>query len=133
MLAKRLPGVWRYGEAAPLATAWAQGLDDTVRIEKRETVAEGISSAFPVKAREILKAVRETQGRFVTVSDEEIWQAMQDMARTGIFIEPTSATAPAAAAKLAGAGWFGADEQVVVQLTGSGLKAADKLLKLAGT
>lgn len=118
---------------APLFTAWSRGLGDAVAIQKKETVAEGIASANPIKGKDVIRAVHETGGCFVTVSDKEVWQAMQDMARTGIFIEPTSATAPAAASKLREQGWIKPDERVVIELTGSGLKAADKLAKMAAT
>ncbi len=116
---------------APLATAWSRGLDNAVPIHKGETIAEGIASARPIKGREILRAVRETGGCFVTVSDHDVWGAMQGIARTGVFMEPTSATAPAAAAVLAQQGFIRPSDQVVIEVTGSGLKATDKLLKLS--
>jgi len=118
---------------APLATAWKLGMDDAVFVEKKETVAEGISSASPVKSRDIIRAVKDTGGCFITVSDEEVWRSAQSMARLGMFIEPTSAVAPAAAAKLNKKGWFRPDEKVAIELTGIGLKATDKYLKFMGT
>ncbi len=118
---------------APLATAWQQGLTRMVRIDKQETIAEGISSADPLKDKEIIEAVVQTDGCFVTVSDEEVWLALQDLARKGIFIEPTSATAPAAVKKLDAKGWFNKHDVVAVELTGNGLKATDKILKLLGS
>ena len=52
--------------------ALADVLDEPVRIEKKETAAEGIASAEPVRGAEVLRAVRETDGGFVTVSKAEI-------------------------------------------------------------
>lgn len=115
---------------APLATAWQQGLMNYSPVEKKETIAEGIASARPLKGRAILEAVRQTNGCFITVSDDEVWTALQDLARQGILVEPTSATAPAAARKLQESGWLDDDDVVVIELTGTGLKATDKLLKL---
>ena len=115
---------------APLALGWQRGLDDMVEISKKETIAEGISSADPLKGKEIIQAVRATNGCFVTVSDDEVWQSLKEMARLGMFIEPTSATAPAAIKKLHQSNWFQPDDVVVVEMTGIGLKATDKILKL---
>lgn len=115
---------------APLALAWERGLDDIIPINKQETIAEGISSADPIKGKEIISAVRQSNGCFVTVSDGEVWQALQEMASQGIFIEPTSATAPAAVKKLDAQGWFNDDDVIAIELTGNGLKATDKILKL---
>ncbi len=115
---------------APLATAWAQEKEDAVSIEKRETAAEGIASAFPIKAREVLYAVKNTRGTFITVTDDELWRGLQTLAHQGVFVEPTSATAPAAFKKLVENGWIKPEDKVVIELTGSGLKAADKISKM---
>jgi threonine synthase len=111
---------------APLATAWKLGMDKPVAIDKKETAAEGISSLMPIKGSQVLHAVRETDGIFVTVSDDEIWDALYKMAKLGVFIEPTSAVAPAAFEKLAESGWLKPSQCVAVELSGSGLKAIDK-------
>jgi len=115
---------------APLAKAFARNLKEPVEIKKTSTLAEGISSATPLKGSEILKAVKRSRGLFVTVSDKEIWSSLESLAKLGIFIEPTSATATAAYTKLVKNNFFEKDESVVIQLTGHGLKAVDKVLKL---
>lgn len=115
---------------APLALAWQQGKQKRVNIIKKETIAEGISSAEPLKDSDILEAVVNTNGCFVTVSDSEVWQALLELAKQGILIEPTSATAPAALKKLNAQGYFKKNDTIVVELTGNGLKATDKILKL---
>ncbi len=122
----RLVGV-QSEKCDPLARAWEQGLDSAVQVQKGTTIAEGIASALPVKSKQILEAVRKSSGLFVTVSDKDIIHALKTLASQGIFIEPTSATAPAAAIKLHEQGLFGEKEMVTVELTGTGLKAMDKV------
>lgn len=117
---------------APLVKAWESGASETAVISKGSTMAEGIASASPVKGASILQAVRASGGLMISVSEEEIWDALRAMAATGIYIEPTSATAPAAVIKLRKNGSLGPDEQPVVELTGSGLKATDKITALLG-
>ncbi len=106
---------------APLYEAYKRGLDDAFPIEKNETVAEGISTARPVRGRQILAAVRETGGAVLAVSDEETLRARDELARRGLYVEPTSAVAIAALLQLRGL--IGPEEITIVPLTGSGLKS----------
>lgn len=115
---------------APLVEAWEKGASETAATDKRSTMAEGIASASPVKGASILQAIRASNGLLVRVSEDEIWEALRALARAGIYVEPTSATAPAAVIKLRKSGMIGPDERPVVELTGSGLKATDKITSL---
>lgn len=112
---------------APLHQAFKKGWKETQPIEKRETVAEGIAIAEPVRGKQILEAIRETGGEILTVSENEIKVALKEMGRKGYFIEPTSA------ATIAGLKKYlrkkNKKEIIVSTLTGTGLKAADKMLK----
>jgi len=112
---------------APVCEAFRQGLKAPVKVEKRETLAEGIAVAEPVRGGQMLRAVRETKGEMLTVSEEETLKALRRAWRAGVYIEPTSAVALAAAEQ-----WL--DENpggtVVVALTGSGLKATEKIVQL---
>ncbi|MGI6643946.1 MAG: threonine synthase [Bacillota bacterium] len=118
---------------APLATAWMLGKEEPMPIVKRETIAEGIASAAPLKAREVLQAVRETGGVFATVTDDELWQGLRTLAHQGVLVEPTSATAAAAFKNLLENGWIGPEDEVVIELTGNGLKAANKIVEVFQT
>ncbi len=106
---------------APLYEAYQRELDDAFPIEKNETVAEGISIAQPVRGRQILAAVRETGGTVLAVSDEETLRARDELARRGLYVEPTSAVAIAALPQLRDL--IKDEELTVVPLTGSGLKS----------
>lgn len=95
---------------------------------KQDTAAEGISVAKPARGKEILRAVRDSNGVVRTVDEESLWKMLATLGAGGVYVEPTSAVAAAAAADLAGEGVIQAGDRVVVTLTGSGLKATDKIV-----
>jgi threonine synthase len=97
-------------------------------------MAEGIATAKPTRVAEVLRAVRETGGSVVAVAEAEIVTALRELARRGLYVEPTSAAAAAGLTRLLASGVVRAQEQTVLVLTGSGLKASTtigELLKLA--
>ncbi len=107
----------------PVCEALHAGLDHVPGVEPRGTsVAEGLAIAEPVRGRRVLQALRETGGRCLIVTEDEIVQARAQLAHRGLFVEPTSATAVAAMEPLAAG--VRAGETVVVVLTGSGLKGS---------
>jgi len=114
-------------QCAPVYHAWRANLEDVPGIEQKETIAEGISIARPVKGRDVLQAIRSTGGLVRIVSDEEIWKALAALGRKGIYVEPTAAAAPAALDGLQRDGIVGPNDILVVELTGSGLKATEKI------
>ncbi|MDR2244303.1 MAG: threonine synthase [Burkholderiales bacterium] len=130
-LIERLPRIIAVQAArcAPLARAWQQWMNDPVPVNKETSIADGIAIATPVRGRAVLAAVRETNGLFVTVEENEILEGLKALASAGLYVEPTSAVAPAALAKLRAEGGLGANDTVVVELTGSGLKTTDKLIE----
>lgn len=115
---------------APLEEAFRKGSPSPERVEKRETIAEGISSAEPVRGRDVLAAVRKTGGAVLSFSDREIWDGFVKLARRGYFVEPTSAIVGAAAEMLSRDGSVGGKRPVAAVLTGSGLKGSGKILSL---
>jgi threonine synthase len=119
-------------QCAPVYQAWAANLIEVPPIEKRDTVAEGISISQPIQGKDILKAVRGTNGLVRTVSDAAIWEALRTLGKKGIYVEPTAAAAPAAVIGMIAEGILSPHETVVVELTGIGLKATDKILQQLG-
>ncbi|MGW6882083.1 pyridoxal-phosphate dependent enzyme [Streptomyces goshikiensis] len=81
---------------APLAEAFAAGAEDAAPVEPRPTLAEGIAIPAPPRARQILAAVRAGGGTFLTVPDDRLRAAQLDLARRGLFVEPTAAACWAA-------------------------------------
>jgi threonine synthase len=115
---------------APLYQAWKNGDATTRPFEKKPTIAEGIASAFPVRASTVLNMVRNSKGAFVAVQEAEIWAALEKLAQAGIYVEPTGATALAGLNRLWQEGAVRPGECTVALLSGFGLKATDKILEL---
>jgi threonine synthase len=118
----RLPkmvGVQAEGSNA-LTTAFKEGKDFVEKIVPH-TIADSISVAMPADYVKALRAVRESKGYFATVTDDEILNAMKELARTtGVFAEPSGAATFAHlrtyANELQGV------KSVVIMVTGNGLK-----------
>ena len=102
-----------------------------------DTVADSISADLPRDRIKAMRAVTETNGAYVRVSDDEILYALPLLARgSGVFAEPAGATAYAGLIKAVNEGLVAPDEEVVVLSTGSGLKdvaSAMKAVTAAGT
>jgi threonine synthase len=113
---------------APLCKAWKEGLSRPVAIKKHETAAEGISSSDPVKGDVVIANVIESGGKFVTVDDPQVWSSLYDLACAGFYVEPTSAVIGAALDEILTDGTVPHSANVMAILTGSGLKATEKIL-----
>jgi threonine synthase len=116
----------------PIAAAFIAGGDVPVATEIRPTIAEGTAIAQPIRLAEVLGTLRATRGGAVMLSEEEIGTATLDLARIGIYVEPTSAQAAAALRKLLAAGTITPEQTTVLVLTGSGLKATPRIAELLG-
>ena len=94
------------------------------------TVADSILVNYPRDAQLALQALEESGGFALTVTDEEIIQAIPELARkANIFAEPAGAAVYAALKKLAAEGKIERDETVVLVVGGNGLKDIDSALK----
>ena len=89
-------------------------------IERPRTVASAIRIGRPASWDGAVAAVRDSGGQFISVSDDEILAAQDELAREGLFVEPASAASVAGVLKLVRAGK--APHEVVCVLTGHGLK-----------
>jgi threonine synthase len=130
---ERLPqliGVQAAG-AAPLVRAWETNGDITP--VDAHTLADSISVGVPRDGAAALRAVRETGGRFVAVSDEEILEAMRLLPRhAAVLAEPAGATGFAGLVRMCGQGLVGVEERVVVVVTGNGLKDVESAIRAGG-
>jgi len=118
---------------AAFAAAWSAREDRFVPFAAQPTIADGIATPKPVRIAEVLRALRRSGGEVVAVAEEEIAPALAALGRRGLFVEPTAATAGAALIRLLRDGMIAADESTVVVLTGSGLKAAERIGELLGS
>ncbi len=127
----RLMGVQAEGSAV-LARAWQRGGEEIEPIVP-ETLADSISVGIPRDRIKALRAVRETQGAYVTVSDDEILEAMRILAReAGVFAEPAGATPLAGLRRTLREGTVDPGERIVVLVTGNGLKDVQSAIRAAG-
>lgn len=78
----------------------------------------------------VLDAVRKSGGAVLAYSERAIWEGFIKLAKIGLYVEPTSAIVGAALDDLEARGEIGEGERVAVLLSGSGLKATDKIVSL---
>ncbi len=129
----RIVGVQAAG-SSPLVDAWEQGLEGwEMKPVEAHSVADSIVAGLPRDRIKALRAVRDTGGAFLRVSDEEIVAAIPALAQgVGVFAEPAAAAAYAGLVKAVQQGLIHADERVVVLATGSGLKDIKTAMKSVG-
>ncbi len=128
----RMPRIFgaQAANCAALFAAWEAGGVDT-SFDAGETIADGIASEKPVRVSDVMVAVRESGGGIEVASETEIAAAFNAFAGRGFFVEPTSATAGAVFDKILRSGRVQKSETTVLVLTGHGLKAMEKIIKLA--
>ena len=115
--------------AAPFARLYSQHESELVNEADPKTLASAIKIGAPVSWRKALRAVSETGGSVITVTEQEIADAKAMIGRDGIGCEPASATTVAGIRKLVADGAIKEDETVVAVLTGHLLKDTDYVMK----
>src|SRR5438034_2506131 len=108
---------------APLVRAFEQGADHAEPWKDAATIAAGIRVPSAIGDYLVLKAMRESRGIAIAVTDDEIRAAQIEMAReTGIYTCPEGAASWAALRSLRRSGFLGGEEDVVLFSTGAGVK-----------
>ncbi|MDH7511554.1 MAG: threonine synthase [Clostridiales bacterium] len=114
---------------SPLSRAFSEGRNRFRRVFKTQTIAHAISNPDPPAGNLALKLIREAGGLLMDVTDREILAAQRELAELeGILADPASATTLAALVKLSRDRKLLRGEVVLV-VTGSGLKAMEALKK----
>jgi threonine synthase len=116
----RIFGVQSEGSAA-VANAFAAGTEVISAVDSK-TIADSISVDLPRDGVRAVRAARETDGAYITVSDAEILAAIPSLGRAGIFAEPAGATSFAGLVKAMEQDQISPQDPVLVLNTGSGLK-----------
>jgi len=97
-----------------------------------ETVADSISVSLPRDGEAAVKAIKESGGGAVTVSDREILEMIPVVAKnTGVFVEPAAAAAVSGLVKALEDKKIDRKEKIATILTGSGLKDIESAMKVA--
>jgi len=108
---------------APIVRAYREGRAEAEPWEAPATIAAGIRVPAAIGDFLSLQVIRESKGTAITVSDGEILEAMELLARhEGLMACPEGAATIAAARKLRKQGELGEAERVVAFNTGTGLK-----------
>ena len=108
---------------APVVRAFVEGRERIDAWKDARTEAAGLRVPSPFADRLILRAIRESGGTAVAVSEAEIAGAQTEMGRLeGVLAAPEGAASWAALRRLASDGWVLPRERVVLFNTGSGLK-----------
>ena len=108
---------------APLYEAFANSSEIAPDYKGRPTIAEGIAIASPIRGAQIIEAVKNTDGNFIAVGDDDILAALKLIHAQGYYIEPTSAATVAGVMKYITSGY--SNELIVSTFTGHGLKKSD--------
>lgn len=104
----------------PVVRAWETGAEAPPPVTPTPTVADGIIVETPVRGKEVMRAIRESNGAAIRVENQAILDAQARLARHGLMVEPTSAAAAAALPEVRRL--LGDEAEIVMPLTGSGLK-----------
>ena len=113
---------------APLVAAYEKGEEFAEPFPNPQTLAAGMRVPAAIGDFLVIRAVRESGGTAVTVSDAEMVDGMVEMARTeGVFAAPEGGATLAAMRKLIEVGLILQDERVVLLVTGNAHKYLDML------
>ncbi len=108
---------------APITRAFEQKAEASEFWQNAHTVASGLRVPKALGDFLVLKAIRESGGTAISISDEEMLDAGVLMARReGIFPAPEGGACVAAVRHLLETGFLKPSEQIVIYNTGSGLK-----------
>jgi threonine synthase len=113
---------------SPISTAVKNGWEQHRPVRKPNTIAKSLAIGDPADGYFAARLIRESGGWAEDVSDAEIRDGMFLLARTeGIFAETAGGVTVAVTRKLVEQGRIGRDEEVVLCVTGNGLKTADAI------
>jgi threonine synthase len=123
----RLAAVQAEG-AAPFARSFEEGFARKHQV-KAETVATAIKIGNPASYDRAVRAMTETKGVVLAVTDAELLEAKAAIDASGIGCEPASAVTLAGLRRLVGTGEVKSSDRVVAVLTGHILKDPGLLLR----
>jgi threonine synthase len=103
---------------APVVTAFTKGKEVAKNIVEGQTVAEGVKVSQPVRLDALLSEIPGTGGEFISIQENAILPAYRELAKKGVYVEPTSALVWCTLDKILGR----VPEPVVLIVSGSGLK-----------
>ena len=113
---------------APIASAFGDGTDVVQPVERPETIVRSLAIGSPADGAYAVNVARDSHGAILAVSDEATAEAIRLLAETeGILTETAGGVTLAALRQAVAAGAVRPDEEVVLIITGNGLKTLDAL------
>jgi len=117
----------------PIVRAFEQNTEFSEFFRDASTIASGLRVPKAIGDFLVLRAVRESGGTAITVSDDEIMQACGQLAGAeGLFVAPEGGSCIAALRKLRQSGYLGKSDRILIYNTGSGYKYIDVWSKYYG-
>jgi threonine synthase len=119
---------------APIVRAFAQGNDRAEEWEDPQTIASGLRVPAAIGDFMMLRALRESRGGALAVSDSDMLAAMRELAQSeGVLTSPEGGATLAALKRLLEDGFLAGQESIVLFLTASGYKYQEVLESLTAT
>jgi threonine synthase len=119
------------GQAAgcgPVASAFAAGASAITPVDRPDTIVRSLAIGSPADGVPSLELARESGGTIEGIGDEAVVAAIRDLAETeGILTETAGGVTVAALRKAIERGVVGAEDEVVLVISGNGLKTLDVL------
>jgi threonine synthase len=113
---------------APIVKAFAEGLEEAPMWEGATTLAHGLRVPKAIGDFLMLRALRQSHGAGVAVSEAEIVEGVKDGASAeGLFMAPEGGACVAALRKLKASGHLSPEDTVVVFDTGTGFKYVENM------
>jgi threonine synthase len=111
---------------SPISTAVKNGWENHKPVRKPNTIAKSLAIGDPADGYFAAKVIRDSGGWAEDVTDSEIVEAMLLLGRTeGIFAETAGGVTVAVARKLIDQGRIPRDEEIILCITGNGLKTQE--------
>ena len=118
-------------KSAAIFNAWAAHTEKITPVSAT-TIADSISVDLPRDGVRAVRAATQTNGTYIAIPDETIYEGISELGRIGVFAEPAGATAFAGMKKAIAMGIIGEKDDVLVMNTGSGLKDIRSAMIAAG-
>jgi threonine synthase len=112
---------------APIVEAFRSGAARAIPTTPGSTLAEGAKIGSPARDALVLQALRNSKGWAEAVSEDALVAALRDLWGQGVYAEPTAALGAAACRAAIERGELDNDGEVVILITGSGLKATETI------
>ena len=118
-------------QSAAVYTAW-KNKTEIIQPFNATTFADSISVDIPRDGVRAIRAATETNGGYIEVPDDDIYDGITSLGHIGVFAEPAGATAFAGMKQAAKLGMITDEDDVLVINTGNGLKDIRSAMKAAG-